>query len=144
VLRVSRLADYASVVMSCLARQPREVLSAVQIAEATRLELPTVSKLLKQLAHASLVESFRGAAGGYRLARPPGEITLADIVEALDGPIGMTDCCAAGCDREAHCDVSQGWRSVGGAVDAALRAVSLADMLRPVPSKRAARPRAGM
>lgn len=144
MLRVSRLADYASVVMSCLARQPREVLSAVQIAEATRLELPTVSKLLKQLAHASLVESFRGAAGGYRLARPPGEITLAEIVEALDGPIGMTDCCAAGCDREAHCGVSQGWRSVGGAVDAALRAVSLADMLRPVPSKRAARPRAGM
>ena len=143
MLRVSRLADYASVVMTCLARQPREVLSAVQIAEATRLELPTVSKLLKQLAHANLVESFRGAAGGYRLSRAPGEITLADIVEALDGPIGMTGCCAAGCDREAHCDVSQGWRSVGGAVDAALRAVSLADMLRPVPAKRAARPRAG-
>jgi len=142
VLRVSRLADYASVVMTCLARQPREVLSAVQIAEATRLELPTVSKLLKQLAHANLVESFRGAAGGYRLSRAPGEITLAEIVEALDGPIGMTDCCAAGCDREAHCDVSHGWRSVGGAVDAALRAVSLADMLRPIP-KRAVRPRAG-
>ncbi|HEY3521626.1 MAG TPA: SUF system Fe-S cluster assembly regulator [Rhodanobacteraceae bacterium] len=143
MLRVSRLADYASVVMTCLARQPREVLSAVQIAEATRLELPTVSKLLKQLAHANLVESFRGAAGGYRLARSPGEITLAEIVEALDGPIGMTDCCAAGCDRETHCDVSPGWRSVGGAVDAALRAVSLADMLRPVPAKRAAHPRAG-
>jgi FeS assembly SUF system regulator len=142
VLRVSRLADYASVVMTSLARRPREVLSAVQIAEATRLELPTVSKLLKQLAHASLVESFRGAAGGYRLARPPGEITLADIVEALDGPIGMTDCCAAGCDRESHCDVSHGWRSIGGAVDAALRGVSLADMLRPAAPKRAVRPRA--
>ncbi|MBS0433151.1 MAG: SUF system Fe-S cluster assembly regulator [Proteobacteria bacterium] len=139
MLRVSRLADYASVVMTCLARQPREVLSAVQIAEATRLELPTASKLLKQLAHADLVESFRGASGGYRLARSPGEITLADIVEALDGPIGMTECCASGCERESHCDASHGWQSIGGAVDAALRAVSLADMLRPA-SKRAARP----
>ncbi|MER3546315.1 MAG: SUF system Fe-S cluster assembly regulator [Rhodanobacteraceae bacterium] len=142
MLRVSRLADYASVVMTCLACQPREVLSAVQISEATRLELPTVSKLLKQLAHANLVESFRGAAGGYRLARSPGEITLAEIVEALDGPIGMTDCCVAGCDREVHCDVSHGWRSVGGVVDAALRAVSLADMLRSAQS-RTPRPRAG-
>ena len=143
MLRVSRLADYASVVMTRLARRPGDVVSAMQIAEDTRLELPTVSKLLKQLAHAGLVDSFRGASGGYRLARAAEAITLADIVEALDGPIGMTDCCAAGCDREAHCDVSQGWRSVGGAVDAALRAVSLADMLRPVPVKRAARPRAG-
>ena len=143
MLRVSRLADYASVVMTCLARRPREVLSAVQIAEATRLELPTVSKLLKQLAHANLVESFRGAAGGYRLARSPGEITLAEIVEALDGPISLTEC-AAGCEREAHCEVSRGWKGIGGAVDAALRAVSLADMLRPVPAKRATRPRAGM
>ena len=138
MLRVSRLADYASVVMTCLARQPREVLSAVQIAEATRLELPTVSKLLKQLAHANLVESFRGASGGYRLARSPGAITLAEIVEALDGPIGLTEC-SAGCEREPHCDISRSWRGIGGAVDAALRAVSLADMLRPTP-KRAARP----
>jgi len=142
VLRVSRLADYASVVMTCLARQPREVLSAVQIAEATRLELPTVSKLLKQLAHANLVESFRGAAGGYRLARQPGQITLAEIVEALDGPIGLTEC-TAGCEREPHCEVSHGWKYVGGAVDAALRAVSLADMLRPGSAKRTMRPRAG-
>lgn len=143
MLRISRLADYASVVMARLARHPGDVLSAMQVAEDTRLELPTVSKLLKQLAHAGLVESFRGASGGYRLARAPREITLADIVEALDGPIGMTDCCAAGCDRESHCDVSHGWRSVGGAVNAALRAVNLADMLHAAPPKRAARPRAG-
>lgn len=144
MLRISRLADYASVVMTRLARHPGDVLSAVQIAEDTRLELPTVSKLLKQLAHAGLVESFRGASGGYRLARAPREITLADIVEALDGPIGMTECCCAGgCEREAHCDVSHGWRSVGGAVNAALRAVSLSDMLRPAQPKRSLRPRVG-
>lgn len=133
MLRVSRLADYASVVMTCLARHPGEVLSAVQVAEDARLELPTVSKLLKLLAHADLVDSFRGASGGYRLARSADDITLAEIVEALDGPIGLTECSAghAGCEREAHCTVSRNWQSIGGAVDAALRAVSLADMLQP-------------
>src|SRR5690242_21457546 len=87
MIRVSRLADYASVVMACLARHPGEVLSAAQVGEETNLELPTVSKLLKQLARADLVESFRGAAGGYRLAKPAQDISLAEIVEALDGPI---------------------------------------------------------
>ncbi|MDQ2971801.1 MAG: SUF system Fe-S cluster assembly regulator [Rhodanobacteraceae bacterium] len=133
MLRVSRLADYASVVMTCLARRPREVLSAVQIAEDARLELPTVSKLLKQLGHAGLVESFRGASGGYRLTRAPAQINLAEIVEALDGPIGLTECSAghAGCEREAYCDISRAWQGIGSAFDAALRDVSLADMLRP-------------
>ena len=143
MLRVSRLADYASVVMACLARHGEAVLSAAQVAEETRLELPTVSKLLKQLAHADLVESFRGAAGGYRLARAPNRITLAEIVEALDGPIGLTECSAghAGCEREAHCNIAHNWQGIGSAVDAALRAVSLADMLRTAPARRA--PRAG-
>ncbi len=118
--------------MACLARRAGEVLPAVQIAEDTRLELPTVSKLLKQLGRAGLVESFRGAAGGYRLARPAQQISLAEIVEALDGPIGLTECSAghAGCELEAHCAVSRDWQGVGAAVGAALRAVSLADMLR--------------
>lgn len=144
MLRVSRLADYASVVMTCLARHARSVLSAAQVAEEARLELPTVSKLLKQLARAGLVDSFRGANGGYRLARSPRAITLAEIVEALDGPIGLTECCAghAGCEREAHCAVSSGWQGIGGAVNSALRAVSLADMMHPAAQPRRAR-RAG-
>lgn len=143
MLRVSRLADYASVVMTCLARRPDEVLSAVQIADDTRLELPTVSKLLKQLGHAGLVESFRGASGGYRLARNPAQISLAEIVEALDGPIGLTECSAGhvGCQREAHCSVSRNWQGIGAAVDSALRGVSLADMLRPRAQPRRAAPR---
>lgn len=145
MLRVSRLADYASVVMTCLARRPQAVLPAVQIAEETRLELPTVSKLLKQLAHANLVESFRGASGGYRLARTPNAITLAEIVEALDGPIGLTECSMghAGCERESHCSVSRNWQGIGSAIDNALRAVSLADMLKPPPRRTSQRSRAG-
>ena len=103
MLRVSRLTDYATVVMALIATHPDHVHSAVQIAEETRLELPTVSKLLKTLGHAALVESFRGVNGGYRLARPASEISLAEIVEALEGPLGMTECSIAEgqCDREA-------------------------------------------
>lgn len=131
MLRVSRLADYASVVMACLARHPGEVLPAAQVAAETHLEAPTASKLLKRLAQAGLVASFRGAAGGYRLSRAAGEISLAEIVEALDGPIGLTACSVghAGCERQSFCSVSRDWQGIGTAIDEALRAVSLADML---------------
>lgn len=138
MLRVSRLTDYATVVMTCIARQPGHVLSTAQIASAARLELPTVSKLLKSLGHAGLVESFRGVNGGYRLARPASAITLAQIVEALEGPIGMTECSVADgqCDRELTCSVRGSWQQVSSVIGGALRAVSLADMVEPAPMKK--------
>ncbi|MDR6936763.1 MULTISPECIES: SUF system Fe-S cluster assembly regulator [unclassified Luteibacter] len=137
MLRVSRLTDYATVVMTCIAAHPDDVLSTAQIAEEARLELPTVSKLLKLLGHAGLVESFRGVNGGYRLARPAEAISLADIVVAMEGPIGMTECSTAHgqCDRQSQCGVSGSWRSVSGAIDNVLRGMTLAQML-------AARPKA--
>ncbi|MBA2078907.1 MAG: SUF system Fe-S cluster assembly regulator [Rhodanobacter sp. 68-29] len=133
MLRVSRLTDYATVVMTCIAAHPDDVLSTAQIADETRLELPTVSKLLKSLGHAGLVESFRGVNGGYRLARSAQAITLAEIVEAMEGPIGMTECgvTEGQCEREAQCGVRGSWQRINNVVDRALRAVSLADMLRP-------------
>ncbi|MGH8234826.1 MAG: SUF system Fe-S cluster assembly regulator [Rhodanobacteraceae bacterium] len=136
MIRVSRLADYASVVMACLARHPAEVLPAGAVGEETHLGLPTVSKLLKQLAQAGLVESFRGAAGGYRLARSAQDISLAEIVEALDGPIGLTECSVGqtGCERQPYCAVSRDWQGVGSAIDSALRTISLADMARRRPA----------
>jgi FeS assembly SUF system regulator len=139
MLRVSRLTDYATVVMTCIATQPDDVLSTAQIADAARLELPTVSKLLKALGHAGLVESFRGVNGGYRLARPASAISLAEIVEALEGPIGMTECSISDgqCERESLCTVRGSWQHVSSAVDVALRAVSLADMLKPAPARSA-------
>jgi len=141
MLRVSRLADYASVVMACLARHPGEVLPAAQVGAETHLEAPTVSKLLKRLAQAGLVDSFRGAAGGYRLARSAKDISLAEIVEALDGPIGLTECSLghAGCKRQSFCAVSRDWQGVGATIDNALRGVSLADMLHRRPGARGAR-----
>ncbi|GAB3034456.1 MULTISPECIES: SUF system Fe-S cluster assembly regulator [Oleiagrimonas] len=135
MLRVSRLTDYATVVMTCLASQPGEVLSAVQIAEEARLELPTVSKLLKTLGHAGLVESFRGANGGYRLAREAGRINLAEIVEAMEGPLSMTECSVSvgSCDHESYCTVRGNWQRINTVVAQALRAMTLAEMLEPAP-----------
>ena len=133
MLRVSKLTDYATVVMTCLAVGDEIVLSAQQLAERARLETPTVSKLLKLLAQAGLVESFRGVNGGYSLARAAQDITVAEIVIALEGPIGMTECSAQSgvCDHESHCGVRVNWQRINDAVVAALQSVTLADMLKP-------------
>jgi FeS assembly SUF system regulator len=129
--------------MTCLAEHEDDVLSAVQIAEATRLELPTVSKLLKSLGHATLVESFRGVNGGYRLAREAADISLAEIVVAMEGPIAVTECSlgVGQCDREVRCSVRGSWQQISTILDDALRAVSLADMRKRSPPRHAvARP----
>ncbi len=133
MLRVSKLTDYATVVMTCLAAAGDEVLSAQQLAERARLEAPTVSKLLKLLAHAGLVTSFRGVNGGYRLAREPKAISVAEIVIAMEGPIGMTECSAHDglCGHESHCGVRVNWQRISLAIATALESVSLADMLNP-------------
>ena len=137
MLRVSKLTDYATVIMTVLA-DAADVLSAQDVAACARLELPTVSKLLKQLAHAGLVDSFRGVNGGYRLAREAQQITIAQIVTAMEGPIGMTECSAhvGLCDHESHCGVRVNWQRINLAIAHALASVTLADMLKPVPRKR--------
>lgn len=147
MLRVSKLTDYATVVMTVLAAmsdsQRRDsVVSAQDLAARAHLELPTVSKLLKQLAHAGLVDSFRGVNGGYRLARAPREISIAEIVIAMEGPIGMTQCSAqAGlCEHETHCGVRVNWRRINQAIAGALESVTLDDMIRPMPKHNVAIP----
>jgi FeS assembly SUF system regulator len=142
MLRVSKLTDYATVVMTCLGAARDSVLSAQALAERARLEVPTVSKLLKQLAQAGLVVSTRGINGGYRLARAPERITIADIVTAMEGPIGMTECGAhAGlCDHELHCGVRVNWQRINHAIAGALESVTLADMIKPLPRRGTAIP----
>lgn len=134
MLRVSRLTDYACVLMSCLASDAQSVLSAAVLADRARLELPTVSKLMKRMGRAGLVDSFRGAQGGYRLARAPASINLADIVSAMEGPIGMTECSVhvGRCGFESHCGARSNWLRVSDIVVAALKGVTLADMQSPV------------
>ena len=139
MLRVSKLTDYATVVMTVLAEAPARVHSAQELADRARLELPTVSKLLKQLTHTDLVESFRGVNGGYRLARAPERISIAQIVTAMEGPIGMTECSAhAGlCGHEPHCGVRVNWQRINQAIAQALGRVTLADMIKPPPKRHA-------
>jgi FeS assembly SUF system regulator len=136
MLRIGKLTDYATTVMALLAEQPAAVHSASELAARARLELTTVSKLLKQLAQGGLVESRRGASGGYRLARAPGEISVADIVAAMEGPIGVTECSihAGVCDHESHCGTRGNWQRISEAVERALRDITLSDMQRPQPN----------
>ncbi|MFY2762951.1 SUF system Fe-S cluster assembly regulator [Arenimonas sp. MALMAid1274] len=133
MLRVTKLTDYATVVLTVLAGQADRVWSAAELAERARLELPTVAKLLKPLAHAGLVESFRGANGGYRLSRPAAEISLIAIVEAIEGPLGMTECSGehSSCEHESHCGVQTHWRRVNDVIAEALGNISLAELMPP-------------
>ena len=137
MLRVTKLTDYATVLLNVLADDPDGVCSAAELAERSRLELPTVSKVLKPLAHAGLVESFRGSAGGYRLARPAERISLIEIVEAIEGPLGVTECSGehSTCEIESPCGVRGNWRHINDVVADALRGISLAQMRGP-PGKR--------
>jgi len=133
MLRITKLTDYATVVLTVLATEPETVLSASGLAERAGLEPPTVAKLLKPLAQAGLVHAFRGAAGGYRLARPATEISLVEIIEAMEGPLAMTECSvhAGQCGIEHSCGARANWRRINDVVADALRRVSLAEMALP-------------
>jgi FeS assembly SUF system regulator len=133
MLRVTKLTDYATVVLTVLAARPGEVLSAPDLAEQAGLEVPTVAKLLKPLAAAGLVAGFRGANGGYRLARAAADINLVEIVEAMEGPLAMTECSIhdGQCGIEASCGVRANWQRINEVVADALRGVTLAQMLGP-------------
>jgi FeS assembly SUF system regulator len=136
MLRVTKLTDYATVVLTVLAARPGDVLSAPDLAERAGLEAPTVAKVLKPLAAAGLVEGFRGANGGYRLARDAAGISLVEIVEAMEGPLAMTECSVHGgqCGIEDSCGVRANWRRINDVVADALRGVSLAQMQAPLPA----------
>ena len=135
MLRVTKLTDYATVVLTVLAARPGEVLSATELADAAGLEPPTVSKLLKPLAQAGLVEGLRGVHGGYRLARPATDISLIEIVEAMEGPLAITECSHdhSQCGIAEQCGVRSNWRLINDVVAEALRNVTLAQMLHPLP-----------
>jgi FeS assembly SUF system regulator len=133
-MRLSHLADYAVVLMTAAARRPAgERLSATELSADTGVPLPTTQKLMGQLAGCGLLTSVRGAGGGFALARPAHEISLADVVEAVEGPIAMTVCSEgrSDCALDAHCRVKPHMGVVGNAVRGALDAVSLAQLCSP-------------
>ncbi len=138
MLRITRLTDYGTVVLAHLANDNSDLSSATEVAAATGLGLPTVSKLLKMLAKCDLVTSTRGAQGGYRLARDASEISTADVIDALEGPVSITECSGhdSHCDFESICNVGSAWQRINIAIRRTLDDISLSDLLRnhsPVP-----------
>ncbi|MHC4960071.1 MAG: SUF system Fe-S cluster assembly regulator [Planctomycetota bacterium] len=135
MLRITKQTDYAIVLMSCLsARRGADgdaVHTARDLASIASLPMPTVSKILKAMTRAGLVESRRGVKGGYSLARSASEIAVVDVVEALEGPIAITECLdetSADCGIEGCCPTRVNWQRVNGAVREALLAIPLSEM----------------
>ena len=130
MLRISRLTDYATVLLAALAREPGRVQTATALAERTHIAAPTVSKLLKQLQRAGLVASTRGLHGGYQLSRPAAQISAAQILDALEGPMALTDCAAGhgNCEIEDSCRVSRVWQRLNLPMRRALYDVTLAQL----------------
>jgi FeS assembly SUF system regulator len=130
MLRMSKLTDYGTMVLAQLPAKDDGLSTAGQVASATHLGQPTVQKLLKSLVHAGLVVSTRGALGGYALARAPETISAAEIIDALEGPVAITECSsvAGGCDLESYCRVGMAWQRINSSIRKALQDVTLADL----------------
>ena len=134
MIRLTNLADYAVVVMAAAAREPGMKLSAARVAELTMIPAPTVAKLMGTLARGGLLTASRGVAGGFTLSRDPANISVVDVVEAVDGPIALTSCAGNDvndCVMEGHCAIRGQWAPINQAVRGALAAVTLADLVRP-------------
>jgi FeS assembly SUF system regulator len=136
MIRMTKLTDYGIVLLTHIARHPERLTrNAPELAAAAHLPLPTVSKILKILAREGLLVPHRGAKGGFSLARVPERITIADVINALEGPIALTECSAHGSDRcgiESSCPVSANWRRINRAVREALTGITLAEMAAPL------------
>ncbi|MEZ5628656.1 MAG: SUF system Fe-S cluster assembly regulator [Rhodocyclaceae bacterium] len=136
MLRVSKLTDYGTLVLTHMAGFPERLFSVADLAQVLHLNAPTISKVLKALGRHELVTSVRGARGGYALARPAGEISVAQIIDALeDQPFGLTECSATAgtCDIEGDCRIRANWQRINTVVRRVLDDVSLADMVQPMP-----------
>lgn len=150
MLRLSKLTDYGTVIMTHMAREPERVYSAAGLAAAIGMAAPTASKILKILAGGGLLVSLRGARGGYALAQPPGEISLVRIIEIMEGPLGVTECSVSTglCAQEGCCSIKGNWQRINQSIRNALGDVTLADMTQPafqpvdVRSMRSRQPRA--
>ena len=130
MLRIGKLTDYATVILATLAADRSRLLTATALSDRTHIAAPTVAKLLKQLHHAGLVNSTRGTRGGYQLARDPESISAAAILDALEGPIALTECSAGNgnCDIEHTCSVGRTWQRLSMAIRRSLSEVTLAQL----------------
>jgi FeS assembly SUF system regulator len=136
MLRISKLTDYGVVLTTTMASHPEDATHTVRdLAAETGIPQPTVAKVLKTLTRDGILESQRGAHGGYKLSRRAAEISIAEIVRALEGPIGVTECShdEGACGYEGRCDVQANWKRISAVVEHALAGISLSDMVSPPP-----------
>lgn len=131
MFKLSKLADYAVVLLANIAAKPAELWNAKTLSELTHIPQPTVVKLMKILAKSNLLLSERGTHGGYRLSRPPEEVSLLDVIHAADGPVTLTSCAKMDgqCDFEASCCVKQNWRKISFVLTSLLAKISIRDMV---------------
>lgn len=132
MLRISKLTDYAIVILGQMASRSGDTHTASGLAESTGVAIPTVSKVLKMLAKRDIVRSTRGARGGYSLSNTPEQTTVAVVINALEGPIALTECEGerGGCEQSGSCHARGSWDVINRAVRTALDSVTLADMIR--------------
>ncbi len=132
MLRLTKLTDYGILLMTHMATAEKDLFAAAELAESTRIPAPTVSKILQALLHEGMLESIRGAKGGYRLTRPATDINVRDIITVFEGSIALTECNLdhAHCDQSEGCTTSNNWKHINQAVSRALESISLADMTR--------------
>ena len=142
MIRLSKLSDYAVLLMSRMAHAPDAVHNAVDLAQSSGVPTPTVSKLLATLTRGGLLSSVRGAKGGYTLALPARDITIAAIISAIDGPIAITSCLEhpGSCGVETLCSSRNGWATINRAISNALEGVTLAELAAPIQFPAPARP----
>jgi FeS assembly SUF system regulator len=135
MIRMNKLTDYGIVLLTHLAREgDSPIHSARDLAESSHLPAPTVNKLLKKLSQARLLTSQRGVNGGYTLARDPAQISVAEAISALEGPIAITECSSSVtglCSLEKICPNRSGWRNISQAIRATLENLSLHDIAHP-------------
>ncbi len=141
MIRVSRLADYAVLLMGRMAREPIRMFTAAALARETHLPVPTVTKVLAALTRARLLESQRGPGGGYRSARPASEISVGAVISAIDGPVALTVCAEGSdaCDLMEICPSAGHWQQINDAIRSTLDGISLHDLtsdraLMPLPA----------
>jgi FeS assembly SUF system regulator len=135
VIRITKQADYGIVLLTRMAGEPTRLFNASELATEAQLPAPTVSKILKLLARSTLLESHRGVKGGYALSRDAAAITVADIISALEGPIGITECIddtPGECTQESFCAVRANWQRINHGIRDALEQITLAEMTQPL------------
>lgn len=133
MIRITKQTDYGIVLLTYLAGHTERLFNAPELAAETHLPLPMVSKILKVLTREGMLASHRGVKGGYSLARLPEEISMAEVVAALEGPIALTECIevSSDCSHASLCRVRGNWQRINEAVRGALEGISLAEMAQP-------------